>query len=57
MSSFSSKNVADQTISYVQSTIEDGGKLPFKLNEEDKDLLIETAKQHVGALNDDNQAF
>ena len=57
MSSFSSKNVADQTISYVQSAIEDGGKLPFKLNEEDKDLLIETAKQHVGALNDNNQAF
>ena len=30
-SSFSSENVADKTISYVQSAIEDGGELPFGL--------------------------
>ena len=26
-------------------------------DEEDKDLLIETAKQHIGVLNDGNQAL
>ena len=38
------------------------GKLPFEFkffsgDEEDKNLLIETAKQHVGVLNDSNKVF
>ena len=38
------------------------GELPFELkffldDEEDKNLLIETAKQHVGELNDSNEVF
>ena len=38
------------------------GELPFELkffsgDEEDKNLLIETAKQHLGVLNDSNEAF
>ena len=37
-------------------------ELPFELkffwsDEEDRNLLVETAKQHVGALNDTNEVF
>ena len=38
------------------------GELPFELkffsgDKEDKNLLIETAKQHIGVLNDSNDFF
>ena len=60
LSSFSG-DVADETISDVQFAIEDG-ELPFELkffsgDEEDKNLLIETAKELVGVLNNINEVF
>ena len=60
LSSFS-EDVADETISDVQFAIEDG-ELPFELkffsgDEEDKSLLIETAKELVGVLNNINEVF
>ena len=60
LSSFS-EDVADETISDVQFAIEDG-ELPFELkffsgDEEDKNLLIETAKELVGVLNNINEVF
>ena len=61
-SSSFSEDFADETD--VQSTIKElnNGELPFELNfflgdEEDKNLLIETAKQHVGVSNDSNEVF
>ena len=61
LSSFS-EDFADETD--VQSTIKElnNGELSFELKffsggEEDKNLLIETAKQHVGVLNDSNEVF
>ena len=61
-SSFFSEDVADETD--VQSTIKElnNSELPFQLNfflrdEEDKNLLIDTAKQHVRLLNDSNEVF
>ena len=61
MPSFS-EDFADETD--VQSTIKElnNDELPFKLkffsgDEEDKHLLTETAKQHVGVLNDTNKVF
>ena len=61
MSSFS-EDSADKTD--VQLTIKqlNNGKLPFELkffsgDEEDKNLLIETAKQHVRVLNNTNEVF
>ena len=61
-SSFFSEDFADETD--VQSTIKElnKGELPFEfkffsVDEEDKNLLIETAKQHVGVLNDSNEVF
>ena len=57
-----SKNYADETD--VQLTIKklNNSELPFELkffsgDEEDKNLLIKTAKQHVGVLNDRNEVF
>ena len=48
----------------VQSTFKElnDDELPFELkfvlgDEEDKNLLIKTAKQHVGVLNDTNKVF
>ena len=61
-SSSFSENYADETD--VQLTIKElnNGELPFELkffsgDEEDKNLLIESAKQHVGVLNDTNEVF
>ena len=61
-SSSFSEDFADETD--VQSTIKElnNDELPFELkffsgDEEDKNLLIETAKQHVGVLNDSNEVF
>ena len=61
-SSSFSEDFADETD--VQSTIKEltNDELPFEFNffsgdEEDKNLLIETAKQHVGVLNDSNEVF
>ena len=58
-SSSFSENYADETD--VQSTIKElnNGELPFEIkffsgDEEDKNLLIESAKQHIGVLNDTN---
>ena len=60
-SSFSEK-YADETD--VQLTIKElnNSELPFELkffsgDEEDKNLLIESTKQHVGVLNDTNKVF
>ena len=57
-----SEDFADETD--VQLTIKElnNGELPFEFkffsgDEEDKNLLIETAKQHVGVLNDSNEVF
>ena len=60
-SSSFSEDVADETISNVQFAIEDG-ELPFELkffsgDEEDKNLLIETAKELVRVLNNINEVF
>ena len=48
----------------VQSTIKElnNSELPCELkffsgDEEDNNLLIETAKQHVGIINDNNEVF
>ena len=56
------EDFADETD--VQSTIKElnNNELPFELkffsgDEEDKKLLIETAKQHVEVLNDSNKVF
>ena len=61
-SSSFSEDFADKTD--VQSTIKElnNGELPFELkffsgDEKDKNLLIETAKQHVGVLNDSKEVF
>ena len=61
-SSSFSEDFADET--YVQSLIKElnNGELPFELkffsgDEEDKKLLIETAKQHAGVLIDSNDVF
>ena len=61
-SSSISGDSADETD--VQSTIKElnNGNLPFKLkffsgDEQDKNLLIETAKQHVRVFNDTNENF
>ena len=57
-----SEDFADKTD--VQSTIKklNNGELPFELkfflgDEENKNLLMETAKQHVGVLNGTNEVF
>ena len=57
-----SEDFADETD--VQLTIKElnNGELPFEFkffsgDEEDKNLLIETAKQHVWVLNDSNEVF
>ena len=61
-SSSFSKDFADKTD--VQLTIKElnNGELPFELkffsgDEKDKNLLTETAKQHVRVLNDSNEFF
>ena len=61
-SSSFSEDFADETD--VQSTIKElnNDELPFELkffggDEKDKNLLIETAKQHVRVLNDSNEVF
>ena len=61
-SSSFSEDFVDETD--VQSTIKElnNDELPFELNfilgdEEDKNLLTETAKQHVGVLDDTNEVF
>ena len=61
-SSSFSENYADETD--VQLTIKElnNNELPFEFkfysaDEEDKNLLIETAKQHVEVLNDSDEAF
>ena len=61
-SSSFSEDFADETD--VQSTINklNNGELPFELkffsgDEQDKNLLIETAKQQVGVLNYNNEVF
>ena len=61
-SSSFSEDFADKTD--VQSTIKElnNDELPFELkffwgDEKDKNLLTETAKQHVGVLNDSNEVF
>ena len=61
-SSSFSEDFADETD--VQSTIKElnNNELPFELkffsgNEEDKNLLIKTAKQHIRVLNDTNEVF
>ena len=61
-SSSFSEDFADET--YVESLIKElnNGELPFELkffsgDEEDKNLLIETAKQHAGVLIYSNEVF
>ena len=61
-SSSISEDSADKTDNQLTIKQLNNGKLPFELkffsgDEEDKNLLIETAKQHVGVLNDSNEIF
>ena len=61
-SSSISRDFADETDVQLMFKELNNGKLPLKLkffpgDEQDKNLLIETVKQHVGVLNNTNEVF